>query len=195
MSDSDVRTALIGRRFASIQDLEGTLKAYEEHAGYYEDRRAGSTRERERDRSAPRDRDRSTPRSAQVYYTYDSDEEARGVSEGKSVRFQVDEYDDVDSEADDAGSDAEVVFQAVSERPRDRDRDRRDWRNPPSAPPTPGHTADACRKQCPACSKAHPVGECPVAKALESLKVWTTVEENAVAASKLPVAVQQHLNC
>ncbi|KAJ0408667.1 hypothetical protein ATCC90586_006368 [Pythium insidiosum] len=186
-----------------------------------------------------------------------SDSDVRTALIGRRPACRVDEYDDVDSDADDTGSDAEVVFQAVGERPRDRDRDRRDWRNPASGPPNghrpgggrsdhrrdpggdrprdygprdaspaprrdptrcyecggaghwaaecpsrvtcalckaPGHTADACRKQCPACSKANPVGECPVAKALESLKVWTTAEENAVAASKLPVALRPVCN-
>ncbi|KAJ0390016.1 hypothetical protein P43SY_010689 [Pythium insidiosum] len=59
---------------------------------------------------------------------------------------------------------------------------------------TPGHTADACRKKCPACGAAHGTDtECEVAKALEDLKAWYKAEGHA-GNGALPASVLQFLN-
>ncbi|KAJ0391450.1 hypothetical protein P43SY_011701 [Pythium insidiosum] len=151
--------------------------------------------------TSSRKRERSVPRSGQVYYTYDSDEEASWNREPKTVRFKVDERYDDDSDVDDLEDDTEVVYQAVA----DRSQERRGWQGPQSSgnggpPPyrqtlpsrTPGHTAESCRKLCPACNKVHQPCECPKVKVLEALKTWAVGEENAAIASQLPAAVQQH---
>ncbi|KAJ0390799.1 hypothetical protein P43SY_011703 [Pythium insidiosum] len=104
LTDSEVRTVLIGRTFKTLEDLDATLKAYEEHASYGDDPRSRSTPSRERERSVPR--------SGQVYYTYDSDQEASWDREPKTVRFKVDDRYDDDSDADDLEDDTEVIFQA-----------------------------------------------------------------------------------
>ncbi|KAJ0390170.1 hypothetical protein P43SY_012064 [Pythium insidiosum] len=121
LTDSEVRTVLIGRTFKTLEDLEATLKAYEEHASYGDDPRSRSTPSRERERSVPR--------SGQVYYTYDSDQEASWDREPKTVRFKVDERYDDDSDVDDLEDGTEVVYQAVA----DRSQERRGWQGPQSS--------------------------------------------------------------
>ncbi|KAJ0389893.1 hypothetical protein P43SY_011336 [Pythium insidiosum] len=112
LADSEIRVALVGRTFRSLEELERGLRAYEEHAiGVGEDRRPSH---RERSSSSARsERDRSMPRgSAQTYWAYEDD--ASSVEDGEPKSQKVVRFADLEDDTDDAD---ELVYQAVASEP------------------------------------------------------------------------------
>ncbi|KAJ0390040.1 hypothetical protein ATCC90586_011937 [Pythium insidiosum] len=109
LADSEIRVALVGRTFRSLEELERGLRAYEEHAiGVGEDRRPSH---RERSLSSARsERDRTMPRgSEQTYWAYEDD--VSSVEDGEPKSQKTVRFADLEDDPDDAD---ELVYQAVA---------------------------------------------------------------------------------